>query len=178
MTPSARSVRSVPFLVLSHPSCSNDGAHHSQSNIQHGRMRILDASRTKISPISSQDPAYFATRQADVSHRYRGSPRYKYITHNAKLTLDGKPMKCQDLPRGFLFRRLHSSEDLPCPSNCNCPLRVNEEGKRQRPWTDMEKFIFLNGFFNRPKVVVFSTCHVGFSIHRQYVDKSQCARCG
>lgn len=22
-----------------------------------------------------------------------------------------------------------------------------------RPWTDMEKFIFLNGFFNRPKVV-------------------------
>lgn len=27
-------------------------------------------------------------------------PRYKYVTHNAKLTLDGKPMKCQDLPRG------------------------------------------------------------------------------
>lgn len=21
-----------------------------------------------------------------------------------------------------------------------------------RPWSDMEKFIFLNGFFNRPKV--------------------------
>ena len=54
----------------------------------------------KIPPISPQDPAYFATRQADVSYRYRGSPRYKYVTHNAKLTLDGKPMKCQDLPRG------------------------------------------------------------------------------
>ena len=54
----------------------------------------------KIPPISPQDPAYFATRQADVSYGYRGSPRYKYVTHNAKLTLDGKPMKCQDLPRG------------------------------------------------------------------------------
>lgn len=31
----------------------------------------------------------------------------------------------------------------------------------------MEKFIFLNGFFNRPKVVVFSTCEVGFSLHRR-----------
>lgn len=54
----------------------------------------------KIPPISPQDPAYFATRQAgrfptDIA----GSPRYKYVTHNAKLTLDGKPMKCQDLPR-------------------------------------------------------------------------------
>ena len=29
---------------------------------------------------------------------------------------------------------------------------MNEEGKRVRPWSDMEKLIFLNGFFNRPKV--------------------------
>lgn len=41
---------------------------------------------------------------------------------------------------------------LPCPHGCNCPFQVNEESKRVRPWSDMEKFIFLNGFFNRPKV--------------------------
>ncbi|KAK8810032.1 hypothetical protein WA538_003584 [Blastocystis sp. DL] len=102
--------------------------------------RSQTSNMVECESLTSHDPAYFATRQADVSYRYRGSPRYKYVTHNAKLTLDGKPMKCQDLPR-----------DLPCPPSCNCPFQVNEEGKRQRPWTDMEKFIFLNGFFNRPK---------------------------
>ena len=54
------------------------------------------------------------------------------------------------------------SVDQPCPAHCNCPYQVNEESKHVRPWTDMEKFIFLNGFFNRPKVVSLPSCNEDF----------------
>ena len=67
------------------------------------------------------------------------------------LTTDGKPMRCLDLPRGTRLPAGYRVV-LPCPHGCNCPFQVNEESKRVRPWSDMEKFIFLNGFFNRPKV--------------------------
>ena len=49
--------------------------------------------------VELQDPAYFHTRQADVSTCYQEPVKYVYITHNNKLTTDGKPMRCQDLPR-------------------------------------------------------------------------------
>ena len=54
----------------------------------------------------AQDPEYFLTRQADVSNRYQEPSRYKYINHNAKLTMDGKPMICQDIPRSIQLMEL------------------------------------------------------------------------
>ena len=87
-----------------------------------------------------RDPAYFRSRQADVSLCYQEPVRYVYVNHNNKLTTDGKPMRCQDVPR-----------TIPCEKDCNCPLKLFELSKRSRPWSDMEKFIFINGFFNRPK---------------------------
>lgn len=54
----------------------------------------------KIPPISPRipptSPRAKRTFPTDIAVP-RGT---KYVTHNAKLTLDGKPMKCQDLPRG------------------------------------------------------------------------------
>lgn len=47
----------------------------------------------------AKDPAYFRSRQADVSLCYQEPVRYVYVNHNNKLTTDGKPMRCQDVPR-------------------------------------------------------------------------------
>ena len=46
-----------------------------------------------------KDPAYFRSRQADVSLCYQEPVRCVYVNHNNKLTTDGKPMRCQDVPR-------------------------------------------------------------------------------
>src|SRR3546814_14414767 len=56
------------------------------------------------------------------------------------LTTDGLPPKCSELPL-----------DTPCPSGCNCSRSVDLQEKLLRPWSDLEKCIFLEQFLQYPK---------------------------
>ena len=76
--------------------------------------------------------------------------------HNARLTSDGAPARCQRLklyePCG---RRPRPNRGEPCgiPSvvGCNCAIAVLETNKLVNPWTDLEKCIFIDKFMQYPK---------------------------
>jgi hypothetical protein len=57
-----------------------------------------------------------------------------------RLTLDGKRQLCS----------LTGSSE-PCPRGCNCAKQVDIESRRERPWSDVEKCIFVDKFIQYPK---------------------------
>ena len=58
----------------------------------------------------------------------------------SRMTTDGKRQVCSLL-----------SLNDPCPRGCNCARQVEVEGRKERPWTDIEKCIFLDKFVQYPK---------------------------
>jgi hypothetical protein len=60
--------------------------------------------------------------------------------NGCRLTTDGRRPQCAIQPTG-----------QPCPPNCNCALQVDREERKYRPWSDMEKSIFLDKFLQYPK---------------------------
>eukprot|EP00952_Eustigmatos_sp_NYUAD-ZCMA_P008319 34726-Eustigmatos_ZCMA.PRE.1 len=59
---------------------------------------------------------------------------------NARLTTDGAPMRC-------------AGEDLTaeCPRDCNCPRAVEAQRRYIKPWSDLEKCLFVDKFLQFPK---------------------------
>jgi hypothetical protein len=60
--------------------------------------------------------------------------------NGCRLTTDGRRPLCAVQPTG-----------QPCPLNCNCALQVDREERKCRPWSDMEKSVFLDKFMQFPK---------------------------
>jgi hypothetical protein len=67
------------------------------------------------------------------------SPEYIDLCGN-RLTTNGLRQLCGYCPA-----------DEPCPPMCNCALKVDIEERRFRPWSDMEKCIFVDKFIQYPK---------------------------
>jgi len=62
------------------------------------------------------------------------------LQRNSLDTTDGRPMRCSAKPLGE-----------KCEQNCNCSFVVQDRAKKLRPWTDMEKCIFVDKFLQFPK---------------------------
>ena len=60
--------------------------------------------------------------------------------HGSRLTTDGKRQLCSALP-----------ESKSCPPTCNCAKQVDKIERQCRPWSDMEKCIFVDKFMQFPK---------------------------
>ena len=57
-----------------------------------------------------------------------------------RLTIDGRRQICGD----------HTLNDV-CPPGCNCARQVDVQERHCRPWSDMEKCIFIDKFMQYPK---------------------------
>lgn len=60
--------------------------------------------------------------------------------NGSRLTTDGKRQMCAALP-----------DSQKCPPRCNCALQVDRHERQCRPWSDMEKCIFVDKFMQFPK---------------------------
>ena len=63
-----------------------------------------------------------------------------YDVTGARLTLDGRRQACANL-----------AISAECPAGCNCARQVDYEARRYRPWSDVEKCIFVDKFMQFPK---------------------------
>ena len=71
---------------------------------------------------------------------FRGRASDVVDLSGSRITTDGKRQICS----------LISLND-PCPRGCNCARQVEIDGRRERPWTDIEKCVFLDKFMQYPK---------------------------
>jgi nuclear receptor co-repressor 1 len=58
----------------------------------------------------------------------------------SRLTVDGRRQTCSTLPLS-----------IECPPGCNCARQVDYSERRCRPWSDIEKCIFVDKFMQYPK---------------------------
>lgn len=122
------------------PSSSEVPSEKRNLSMQHRITRSMSSARFETESQTPRDPAYFEARQASIICNGMQPLKNKYVNTNNKLTLDNKPQKCQDV-----------DAVVSCPQGCNCCMRLHKHESNTRPWNDMEKFIFLNGYFNHPK---------------------------
>ena len=76
-----------------------------------------------------------------------------------RLTLDGRRQICGD----------HTLSDA-CPPGCNCARQVDVHERHCRPWSDMEKCIFVDKFMQYPK----NFCKI--AAYLTYRSTSDCIR--
>ena len=78
---------------------------------------------------------------------------------NALLTTDGAVMRCSEVEL-----------EEECPPGCNCPKQLELQSRLLKPWSDMEKCIFLDKFLQFPKNFRKIASFLKFKNTRQTVE--------